>query len=160
MSIVHLVTLVLGLKLHLKLSFTGSHSTLLILFSFMLLLIVITGSYSALVALFKDSFSRPRLRFALFRSLYLFVSRVKNSFGRNSDQFLYINTLIVLVDRKLTGSRMKLVRISRNRPKTKPLISLFSFSIPGKFLDIWINFILEPVSFSVNKYYQCYNTTS
>ena len=56
--------------------------------------------------------------------------------------------MMILVDRnEISPDTKKLV-------KMKSLISLYSFSIPGKFLDIRTNFILEPVSFSANKYYQ------
>ena len=58
-----------------------------------------------------------------------------------------VKLLIVLVDRKLTGSRMKFVRISRIRSKTK--VSHFCLSQ----IKFRANFTWEPVNFGLNKYY-------
>ena len=62
--------------------------------------------------------------------------------------------MIVLVDRKIDGFQDEISPDIKKQAKMKSLISFFLFFIPGKFLDICTNFILESVRFSVNKYYQ------
>ena len=58
---------------------------------------------------------------------------------------------MVLVDRKTEGFQDEINLDIKKKVKTKSLISVYPFSIPGKFLDIQTNFILETVSFSVKK---------